>query len=298
MIRPFCWVLAVGATGTAVGLSVLAGWQRGGSLAERGMWVAIGVVLVMGVHLLPALVRDAPALVRSVAVVLWLACMATACYGHLTFFLLAQRHAGEQWALSVTAAPRPHRSLTAVMAERAAVTARLAAAHAQRCTGNCTTLEVRRVTLAARLDALEAEADDVRRQQAADDRAEALRDALVADPVTARLAALLGTTVARVDLLCGLAFALVLEGVACVLWTVALRSQAPVMASHVPQSDPVASLPTPASSDSDADVTQLARDIASGKVRATVADIRRYLGCSQARAIALRRQLAALGSTA
>ncbi|MGE8450071.1 MAG: hypothetical protein ACN6OP_05475, partial [Pseudomonadales bacterium] len=116
----------------------------------------------------------------------------------------------------------------------------------------------RRVTLAAKLDALDAEADDIRHGQAADDRAMTRRDALATDPVTGRLAALLGTTVARVDLLSGLIFAAVLEGVACLLWTIALQPRPalgtaavvpPVTASHdadgshAPDNDPVIPLP-------------------------------------------------------
>lgn len=204
-------ILAVGATGTAICLSVLAGWQRGGSLAEKLVWVAMGVVLVVSAHLLPALVRDSPSRVRTVAGVLWVACMATACFGHATFFLLAQRHAGELRASAVPVAEAvpADRRLTVVMGERANVVARLATANAQRCMGNCTSLEARRATLIAKLDALEAEAIEIRRQQSADDRAEERRDALAADPVTARLAALLGTTVMRIDLLSGLAFAAV-----------------------------------------------------------------------------------------
>ncbi|QKL61259.1 hypothetical protein HI808_06035 [Ralstonia solanacearum] len=321
MIRLSCWVLSIGATGTAICLSVLAGWQRGGSLAERLVWIAIGVVLVASAHLLPALLRDAPYGGRAIASVLWLACMATACFGHLTFFLLAQRHAGElRAAAAPTAESAPvGRSLTAVMAERAAVTAQLATAKARRCPHDCTGLEARRVTLTTKLDALNAEAGEIRRQQSSDQRAEERRDALVADPVTARLATLLGTTAARIDLLSGLAFAAVLEGVACLLWTVTLRSRPPVtevspdmapvtvshppvMASHVPESgshtpasEPVTPLPTGASPDPD--VTQLAQAITAGRVRPTVADIRRHLGCSQARAAALRRQLAALDSS-
>ncbi|MGM3411943.1 hypothetical protein [Ralstonia holmesii] len=328
MIRLSCWALSIGATGTAICLSVLVGWQRGGSLAERLTWVSIGVVLVASAHLLPALVRDLPYRVRAVAGMLWLACMATACFGHASFFLLAQRHAGElrATAVAVTEAAPAGRSLTAVMAERAGVTARLATANAQRCTGNCTTLEARRVTLTAKLEALDAEAGEIRRRQSADARAAERRDALVADPVTARLAALLGTTVTRVDLLSGLAFAAVLEGVACLLWTVTLRSRSPVptvpatvaavtvnhppvMASHaaesgsheaeaeshVPISEPVTSLPP--GEQPDPNVTQLAQAVAAGQVRPTVADIRRFLGVSQARAAVLRRQLAALDSS-
>ncbi|NWK43335.1 hypothetical protein [Ralstonia pickettii] len=309
MIRLSCWVLSIGATGTALYLSVLAGWQRGGSMAERLVWVAISVVLVICAHLLPALVRESPYRVRAVASVLWLACMATACFGHLTFFLLAQRHAGDlrAAAVPVTEPASAGRSLTVVMAERATVTAQLAAANARRCPRECATLEARRVTLTTKLDALDAEASEIRRRQTADDLVEARRDALVTDPVTVRLAALLGTTETRIDLLTGLVFAAVLESVACLLWTITLRprpaapattsvpepvtvSHPPVAESHEPDGNPVAP--------SNPDLTRLVQDVEAGRVRVTVADIRRYLGCSQARAIALRRQLAALTSAA
>lgn len=328
MIRLSCWVLSIGATGTAICLSVLAGWQRGGSLAERLVWVAIGVVLVVSAHLLPALVRESSAPVRGVALVLWLACMAAVCYGHATFFLLAQRHAGELRAAVVTvveSAPTG-RSLTTVMAERATVTVQWAAANARRCPHDCSLLEARQVTLTAKLDALDVEAGEIRRRQSAQVRAQEHHDALIADPVTARLAALLGTSAARVDLLSGLAFAGVLEGIACLLWTVTLRSghpvsqassvvapltvsHPPVTASRMPESGsheaeaeshalisepfttlPMGELPNP-------DVTQLAQAVAAGRVRPTVSDIRRFLRCSQARAVVLRRQLVALDST-
>lgn len=310
MTRWTC-VLAASATGTALCLSVLAGWQRGGAMAERLVSVALGIVLVASAHLLPALIREAPIIMRTVGGALWLACMATACYGHATFFLLAQRHAGElRSAIAPVSAPAPvSRSLTAVMGERAEVMARLATANAQQCTGNCITLEARRVTLAAKLDALDAEADDIRRGQAADVRQMTRHDALATDPFTGRLAALLGTTVARVDLLSGITFAAVLEGVACLLWAIALQPRpalgiaavvAPVTASHdsshAPDNAPVPPLPEKRSVDSD--LTQLMQDIAAGRLRPTVADIRRHLGCSQARATALRRQLAAHTATA
>jgi len=314
--------LAVAATGTALCMSVLAGWQRGGWLTERVVWVAIGVVLVIGAHLLPALIRDAPIPVRATGSLLWVACLVTACYGHAVFFVLAQEHAGERRAstVTVTGIAEPGRNLTVVMSERANVTARLAAVDAKRCTGDCRTLGSRRVTLAAKLDALNAEADDVRRDEVARDRVTVLRDALRADPVTSRLAALLGMTTTHVDLLSGLTFSAVLEGVACLLWTIALRSS-PLPASATAVTPPevalqsetvtnltrvtqpavtVISAVTPCHVSktvrhegvTDDDVTQLARDVTAGIVRPTVSDIRRHLGCSQSRAAALRRQLA------
>lgn len=227
--RRWAFVLAVTATSTALCVSVLAGWQRGGSLAERLVLVAIGLVLVTSAHLLPALLRGAPVPVRYTGRALWAACLVAVCFGHAQFFVLAQQHVGEQRASTVqpVQSPSSGRSLMVVMAERATTTARLAAANARYCAGNCATLEARRVTLAARLDALNAEADELRRAQLERDRATARRDALLADPVTSRLAALLGTTVARVDVLSALTFAAVLEGIACLLWTVALRPPLP-----------------------------------------------------------------------
>ncbi|RIV48805.1 hypothetical protein [Burkholderia pseudomallei] len=349
-VRRWALMLAVMATTNALSLSILSGWQRGGTLQERLIWIAIGTVLVTSAHLLPALIRNTPIVIRGVGSVLWGACLATACYGHAVFFVSAQQHAGEQRASTVQVASvtPPARSLTTVMAERASVTAQLKA-NARYCAGNCASLEGRRATLAAKMEALNAEADDIRRQQAATDRVTAQHDALLADPVTTRLAALLGTTAARIDLLTGLTFAAVLEGVACLLWTVALRSPLPMplpivtdvtppavtmtanvtqsvvtgatdatqsvvvpvaashadktvsrnpvtpgrgstTRSHAPRNAPVT--PLPAGDPVDDHLTQLVRDIAAGLVRPTVTDIRRHLGCSQARAVALRRQLA------
>ncbi|WP_439892513.1 hypothetical protein ACS7SF_08445 [Ralstonia sp. 25C] len=309
MIRLTGWVLSLGATGTAICLSVLAGWQRGGSLAERLVWVAISVVLVVSAHLLPALVRASSYQVRTVAGVLWLACMAAACFGHLSFFVLAQRHAGELRAAAIPMAESASagRNLTIVMAERAAIIGQLATANTRHCLRGCPMLEARRTTLTAQLEALEAEASEVRRRQMAGDLVETRRDALVTDPVTVRLAALLSTTVTRIDLLIGLIFAAVLESVACLLWTVTLLHRAaapvttadpepvavsypPVRTSHEAVGNPVAL--------SNPDLTRLVQDVDAGRVRVTVADIRRHLGCSQARAIALRRQLATLTPTA
>ena len=340
----WAFALAVAATSTAVTLSILSGWQRGGTLPERVVWVAIGLVLVVTAHLLPALARPSKAPLRFVAAALWLGCMGAAVYGHATFFLLAQVHAGERRAVSVALPAMPSgRRLTVVMAERAVVVKQAATAGARRCIANCPSLRVRRASLAARLDALNAEADDIRRQQAETDRVAAERDALLADPVTSRLAALLGTTTARIDLLSGLIFAAVLEGVACLLWMLALgssQSPAPTPVGSAPMPTAVASVatmtavtqsrvtanaesrvagtasreraspshngttpdraprddpltPSPDAASTDDDAARLVVDIAAGHVRPTVADIRRHLGCSQARAPALRRQLAA-----
>lgn len=330
MTRARRWpiVLATVATTTALCLSVLAGWQRGGTWPERLVWIAIGMVLVTSAHLLPALIRDRPFLVRAIGSLLWIACLATTCYGHATFFLLSQQHVGERRVSSaVVVPPPPARSLTVVMTERAAITQQLVRIDVRRCVRDCALRESRRATLAARLDVLSAEADDVRRVDAERDRLMSRRDALRDDPVTSRLAALLGTTTKHVDLLSGLTFAAVLEGVACLLWTVVLRPPSipePTGAATTTANAPTVPLQTEAtlpavatasetptaqtvsrkSDDSvisrldsvppNSELARLAQDVAAGVVRPTVADIRLHLGCSQARALTLRRRLAEL----
>ncbi|MGF6872198.1 hypothetical protein [Paraburkholderia sp. MM5477-R1] len=316
-IRP-ALLLAVVSTGTAVCMSVLAGWQRGGWLAEQLVWVAISVVLVTGAHLLPALCRSAPFSGRLVGFMLWLGCMAAASYGHATFFLLSQSHAGE---LRVSAVPivgiPAHRELTAVMADRASVTAELERADARHCIRDCQTLHARRESLAARLNALDAEAADVRRYQGIEDSNAGSLATARDDPVTTRLATLCGIADTKLDLFAGLAFAAVLEGTACLLWWVTLIPQVPessatdrhgvahdvtietapvttlarsptaVQSTVPPVAPPTVRLP-------ESDIARLRRDIESRAVKFTVAGIRQHLGCSQAKASALRRQLADL----
>jgi hypothetical protein len=318
-VRP-ALLLAVVATGTAISMSVLAGWQRGGWLAERLVWVAIGVVLVAGAHLLPALCRSAPLSGRVVGAVLWLGCIGAASYGHATFFLLSQLHAGELRVSAVPVASVPtHRELTDIMADRASVTAQLARVNALHCTRDCPEWQERRTSLAARLDALDAEAADVRRYQAIEDGNAERRVTARDDPVTARLATLCGVADTRLDLFAGLAFAAVLEGAACLLWYIALIPQAlesSVTNRHglahdvTTETSPVTTLarsstPTtvqstvspvvqPTVTHPESDIARLRRDIESGAVKPTVGGIRKYFGCSQAKASALRRQLAEL----
>ncbi|WP_017772480.1 hypothetical protein [Paraburkholderia kururiensis] len=318
-VRP-ALLLAVVATGTAISMSVLAGWQRGGWLAERLVWVAIGVVLVAGAHLLPALCRSAPLSGRVVGAVLWLGCMGAASYGHATFFLLSQLHAGELRVSAVPVAGIPaHRELTAVMADRASVMTALARADARRCIRDCPTWQARRTSIVARLDALDAEAADIRRYQAIEDGNAERRVTARDDPVTARLAMFCGIPEARLDLLAGLGFAAVLEGLACLLWWLALAPPSPGVSitnrhgiGHdvTTETAPVTTLaqsPTPTTVQStvppvvqptvtllESDLARLRHDIESGAVKPTVAGIRQHLSCSQAKASALRRQIADL----
>ncbi|MFC5428758.1 hypothetical protein ACFPTO_08075 [Paraburkholderia denitrificans] len=297
MTRRSALVLAAVATSTAVCMSILAGWQRGGWITERLVWVAVGIVLVAGAHLLPALCRSTPLLIRGAGTLLWMASMATACYGHATFFLLAQQHAGGLRAASVFAPPiSPRRSLTIVMDERAKVVGQLATLRTRRCVHDCTLLDGRRATLTARIDALDAEAAEVRRAQAEADRVMGQRDSAMTDPVTTGLATVTGMTALHLELVAGLGFALVLECLACLLWWIALPPDgwlATVKNDHDASGEVVVAPPESLATvtEPETEVTKLAREIEAGLARPTVADIRRHLRCSQAKAAVLRRQL-------
>ncbi|WP_333783702.1 hypothetical protein [Paraburkholderia terrae] len=297
-------LLAVPATLTAACLSVMAGWQRGGFLAERVLWIAVGVVLVVAAHLLPALIRAHGWRIRLVGVLLWIGCMAATCYGHAVFFLLTQKHAGEVRAAAVPTVTTTGRNPAVIAADRAAVVSRLARVTERRCAEQCPSLRIERATLAARLDAIDVEATEAKRQEAARDRADAARAAAGADPVTGAVTAF-GIQSGRVDLLAGLAFAAVLEAVACFCWLLALRpikslkpntgaAVTPVteVSNFVTETQieaaPSVSQPVIKAAD---DITRVTAEIAAGRLRATVMDIRKYLGCSQSRAAAIRKQL-------
>ncbi|TDG25671.1 hypothetical protein EYW47_05720 [Paraburkholderia silviterrae] len=250
--------------------------------------------------------------------------MAATCYGHAVFFLTAARHAGELRAAAVPVVTAHGRDLAVIASDRAGVVARLARVTERRCAQPCPALRVERTTLAATLDALDAEKAEALRIEAAQDRAAAARAAALADPVTGAMTAF-GLPAARADLIAGLAFAGVLEAVACFAWLLALRPAAVTEIAVTPAQQGSNAVPvTPATPESIAvpavvtvtspaaapvvatpaaevlslpvveqtdDVTRVTTAIAAGELRGTVTEIRKFLGCSQSRAAAVRKQL-------
>ncbi|KAA0997506.1 hypothetical protein FVF58_48865 [Paraburkholderia panacisoli] len=147
-------LLAVTATATAACLSILAGWQRGGWVTERALWIAVCMVLVVAAHLLPALSRPHGWRIRAIGAVLWLACTAATCYGHAVFFVMAQKHAGELRAAAVPVVVTHGRGLAEIAADRSDAVARLARVSERRCGDRCAPVRIEHAMLTARLDAL------------------------------------------------------------------------------------------------------------------------------------------------
>lgn len=252
-LRRGALMLAVGLTTTSICMSVLAGGQRGGSLLERLVWQALGGMMVLCAHLLPALCRTSAQVVRRATVVLWAACTVVVCYGHVTFILSSQQHAGEQRAdaivIPIVAASSQRNSGrgSAPIADDIAETkAELAMNDSRHCRTSCSARAATHDVLIAKLDALQVEADAAKRRLIAEDRevaqadrAKAARDAARDDPVVARVVKWSGATVAQIELTAGLVVAITLEGVACLCWFISLAGPTKVVTT-VPLGGPVA----------------------------------------------------------
>ncbi|MGY6258988.1 hypothetical protein ACXIVK_36705 [Paraburkholderia caledonica] len=214
-------------------------------------------------------------------------------------------------------------------------------ARSTHCTVRCESLDIRRESLAAQLAALGTEANEARRREEAADREIAARDALNAkadaarnDPVTSRVADVLGAPRGTIDLVFALSMGWLLEGVACLGWMIALSGPSRISssaedvsvsssnaallagsmslgASPVKGETAVAdehgyrvevtgshAIQTGSSGRTDhrmhsvvnSELVQLTSAIADGRVRPTVKEIRRFMQCSQAKAMRLRHQ--------
>lgn len=227
-------LLALSATGISAALSIVSASERGGWAVERAIWIGVSLVLLTGAHCLPALSRYLPRVARVPAAALWIVAMAAKSYGHITFFLMAQQHAGMARAgaiaaPTVTSAPVASISLTTLASQRASAQEELVRLAAVPCTTKCAMRDARRGVLLARLDALSVELDEAKRAERRQERAlndldlfRARQDAALADPVATALAHISGISASGIDLLIGVAFGVALEVVACFAWFLAL----------------------------------------------------------------------------
>ncbi len=193
----------------------------------------------------------------------------------------------------------PKRNLTSVLSDQAKIKTELAVkslAQTQ-CGDSCFTLKVKVISLSARLDALNAEADDARRWQAQQDRHEELKDEVRDDPVTMRLANWTGVTVMQMGLVRSFLFSAILEGVACWCWYVAFQfrdssatqSVTPLVTavSEVTNAGNVDVMPP--LSILDRQVEELAKEVRAGRLKLTVNSMRAYCRCAQKKATELKR---------
>lgn len=333
--------LATFVTIVAALMTAVAAWDRGGTPLDKGLLVAMSVVIVLAVHLLPAISR------RPSAWLVWTGCLLCAVYGHLTFLTHASQRASESLAQQSVLKVGTERQFDLTKEALAQIKARPVAEVA----AELAVTQDKRARAALTVEI------------AAGKKAEKLREDLVrlsavsteaqvngsVDPVTQKLAELFESSQGAVSVVIGLTFAMLLELIGALLWVEALRPSAknaekvsdvtlpvtrPTVVSDTPvtrsatttatslvtpvttQTKSNATLPaTPAvtqneshaetfatsqeiptatpteSAPENSNVTSLKSAIEAGKCKATVNGIRAFLGCSQSRALELRRAL-------
>lgn len=286
--------LAVGVLGVAMGMAAVSAWSRGTDLLDKCLMVAMACAVVLGVHLLPALVK-------SLAIwPLWVALFAVAVHGHAGFLM----HAGQSVSEAVTHA-RQAPQLQALDQQQAALQAAL---------NGITARPVAVVAAALARDQTPERRAALQLELIESQKAAALRDELVTlaqkraddaghggvtDPVTKGISAVTGLSAQSVTLAVAMVTAALLELVGVVLWRAALRPEPvapvhPVTAQAVnPPPEPMmmaTAQPEPVQAPADP-VAMLREAVARGEVALSVRDIRRFLSCSQARASELRRAL-------
>lgn len=277
MIKP----IALFVTLTAAAMASVAAWDRGGTGIDKGLLVAMSVVIVLAVHLIPALSR------RPIAWAVWSGCLLCAIYGHLTFLTHASLRAGEtraqQSALTVGTERQIESAREALAEIKARPVATVAAQLAQE--------SDRRVRAALRTEISEGQRaqairDDLARLEATSTGAQVHGSA---DPVTASLATVTGWSESGVAVTIGLTFSFLLEVTGALLWFEALR---PALAVQAVSIEPVAAVAPSQQGVTEPvtdHVTQVTRAISAGLCQPTVAGIRKFLNCSQSRAMELRK---------
>jgi hypothetical protein len=260
------WVsicLGVAATLTSLFITVIAGEERGATWAEKAVWVATGVVILLAAHLLPALTKGARVSAKAMVLPIWIGALLATGYTHATFFLNAQGRVGEQRASAVAAMPPPSalpaaasgRNRTQIAADTAATLRNLALLDTRRCTTDCGAVAARHKSLSARLDALRIEdAEAIRAEKAADariaavDRRQKAEDEARLDPFVADLATFLRLGTSQINLIVAIALGWLVDAVAVVSWASVVRLQPrPAKAEIAPQAPIAAPVSRPSS---------------------------------------------------
>jgi hypothetical protein len=211
----------------------------------------------------------------------------------------------------------PSRGLAEIAQETAQLVTEQSRLAAIPCETRCVSLQAKRTTLAARLDALSVEAGEVRQWQAERERQEqrvALErersDARRDDAVMAAVAGWVGVPVATLNWIMALGLAIFFEGFAALCWTLALlqlESRVPAPATPAEQAvtgevrdgddgyrarvRDVPEIDADADSSYEARLCRARLAVQSGQLTCTVRAVRRYLGCGSDTASAICKAL-------
>jgi hypothetical protein len=239
--------MAVAATSVALGISYVAGTERGGLPMERAIWIGVGLVLALSAHLIPALLGRQSVARKAVGYALWLACMVTTIGGHAQFFLQAQAHAGQVRAQAIARPVAQGRDMIAILDDKAQTEQKLAAKQAllksRYCKAGCTMIPSEIAGLQGRLIVLNAEQARAEKDAKNQDRYEAKTEQASMDPVAVALSQF-GVSPDKVQTLMSMAAALTLELIACLFWSISL-SPLPIVARQEKRETAPVAAPAP-----------------------------------------------------
>jgi len=298
-----CVMLAIFATGISLSLSVITGWQVGDFFVTKSMMAAVGVLAVMAAHLMPAIYVSKSYKVRFVGLTLWLFCVTYVAFSHANFFLLSQQQAGMQREMAITSSPvigKPQKDLIEVLNDKVKIQTELSKLQF-RCREACGRLASTKANLEARLAVLDEQESVARNWQKKVEHQQKRQVNAQANPALGRLAEWSNMTITHLELIMGVIFSLILEGVACFCWYLVLQRRdfslthpiaTPVIApvtvlEDVTNTSQVSQMPV--SQQYDDPVEKLAQLVKSGHIKLTVASIREYCRCAQGKAADLKR---------
>lgn len=244
-------VMAFAASSVALGISYVAGTERGGLPAERAIWIGVGLVLALSAHLIPALLGRQPVARRIIGYGLWLACMVTTIGGHAQFFLQAQAHAGAVRAAAIEKPVAQGRDLIAVLDDRANTEKQIAQKQvllaSRYCHAGCASISAAIAGLKGHLAVIDAEERQAHKNESNQDRYEAKAEQASMDPVAVALSQF-GVAPEKVQTVMSMVAALTLELVACLFWSISLSPLAALetKAAAAPEAAPVVEAPAPA----------------------------------------------------
>lgn len=220
-------IFAVIVTALAVGMAIASAYQRADTETNRLLLAGLSSVIVLAVHLLPALLGR---LSRLVVWPVWFLCFLAALWGHIWFFASSSHGAAEGRAASSAQA-------RAMQDQRVAIESELESNRARSAATVATILA--RTKEPEKRTALEIELAQGKRANDLRARLTALSEqevgAVVTDPVVARVTAATGLPIEAIGTWSGVVIATLLEMLGSILWLAVFHEIG--KAPEVPESD-------------------------------------------------------------
>ncbi len=279
--------------------------------------------MTLAAHLILAVTSGSRWPIRVLSLLLWTGCMIFVIVSHGSYILASQQARGNQRATAVTAPEKVvTRTFSTILLERAKLDSQHATLTAGGCSIECPAVTRKSQALRGRIAALDQEAVEVKQREEVERRFRSEQDRARLDPAIFALARWMGAPVEHLQLILGLLAGVLLDGIGCICWAVALPVRQEKSTSYPERSGGRASNAVAADSATDsADrsvtdcgtrqapaavaasgeqgcdssspdlLTRASAAIWSGEVHNSVRALRAYLKCSQRSALAVSRAL-------